>query len=336
MEQYPLRSELRPDTDLDPPRRRRLRAAESERTLSSGPPGDLYVYLDIEEIPEIQRDGINLNSSISVSYLDAILGTVGINLRETLIGKLNSPLESVTSVAIGKSEQVPLAPEAPMEQYPLRSELRPDTDLDPPRRRRLHAAESERTLSSVLHGVGKFDGTEVKRPLDGGWNRGKMTGGGLMMKVTVLSCSRNKSVDERQPSTFPSATQVLTLGVPSNRARGAADIHLTGLGRVKSQWSLRKVCLQKLQWSQNYNPEAYEDLTRFVETHSLEDGDKFCADLMHESPRHKKFSVRYAYCKIDFEWDNLQRLASKMVEDSNTKAHGRAIPTADCNFTIKL
>ncbi|KAL3650243.1 hypothetical protein CASFOL_006646 [Castilleja foliolosa] len=150
MEQYPLRSELRPDTDLDPPRRRCLRAAESERTLSLGPPGDLYVYLDIEEIPEIQRDGINLNSSISVSYLDAILGTImkGINLRETIIGKLNSPLESVPSVAIGKSEQVPLAPEAPMEQYPLRSELRPYTDLDPPRRRRLRAAESERTLSS--------------------------------------------------------------------------------------------------------------------------------------------------------------------------------------------
>ncbi|KAF5938250.1 hypothetical protein HYC85_025756 [Camellia sinensis] len=40
-----------------------------------GPPGDLYVYLDIEEIPEIQRDGINLCSSVSISYLDAILGT---------------------------------------------------------------------------------------------------------------------------------------------------------------------------------------------------------------------------------------------------------------------
>ncbi|KAL3651392.1 hypothetical protein CASFOL_004394 [Castilleja foliolosa] len=86
----------------------------------------------------------------------------------------------------------------------------------------------------------------------------------------------------------------------------------------------------------SYNPEAYEDLTRFVETHSLEDGDKFCADLMHESPRHKSLDVRYGYCKIDFEWDNLQRLASKMVEDSNTKAHGRAIPTVDCNSNIKL
>ncbi|THG07218.1 hypothetical protein TEA_012024 [Camellia sinensis var. sinensis] len=41
-----------------------------------GPHGDLYVYLDIEEILEIQRDGINLRSSVSISYLDAILGTV--------------------------------------------------------------------------------------------------------------------------------------------------------------------------------------------------------------------------------------------------------------------
>ena len=41
-----------------------------------GPPGDLFVYLDVEEISGIQRDGINLNSTISISYLDAILGTV--------------------------------------------------------------------------------------------------------------------------------------------------------------------------------------------------------------------------------------------------------------------
>ncbi|KAI8529442.1 hypothetical protein RHMOL_Rhmol12G0225100 [Rhododendron molle] len=41
---------------------------------SRGPPGDLFVYLDVEEIPEIQRDGINLLSTVSISYLDAILG----------------------------------------------------------------------------------------------------------------------------------------------------------------------------------------------------------------------------------------------------------------------
>ncbi|GER39332.1 chaperone protein dnaJ [Striga asiatica] len=51
-------------------------SGEGDAGPKGGQPGDLYVYLDIEEIPEIQRDGINLNSTISVSYLDAILGTV--------------------------------------------------------------------------------------------------------------------------------------------------------------------------------------------------------------------------------------------------------------------
>lgn len=39
----------------------------------SGPLGDLYVYLDVEEITGIQRDGINLISTTSISYADAIL-----------------------------------------------------------------------------------------------------------------------------------------------------------------------------------------------------------------------------------------------------------------------
>lgn len=34
------------------------------------------MYLDVEEIAGIQRDGINLNSTISIAYLDAIMGTV--------------------------------------------------------------------------------------------------------------------------------------------------------------------------------------------------------------------------------------------------------------------
>lgn len=39
-----------------------------------GPPGDLYVLLDVEEVPEIQRDGINLRSTVSINYIEAILG----------------------------------------------------------------------------------------------------------------------------------------------------------------------------------------------------------------------------------------------------------------------
>ncbi|GJY77391.1 chaperone protein DnaJ, partial [Tanacetum coccineum] len=51
-------------------------AGEGDAGPKGGPPGDLYVYLGVQEIPEIQRDGINLLSSITISYLDAILGTV--------------------------------------------------------------------------------------------------------------------------------------------------------------------------------------------------------------------------------------------------------------------
>ncbi|XP_052182813.1 uncharacterized protein LOC127795277 [Diospyros lotus] len=51
-------------------------AGEGDAGPKGGPPGDLYVYLDVAEIPEIQRDGINLVSTVSVSYLDAILGSI--------------------------------------------------------------------------------------------------------------------------------------------------------------------------------------------------------------------------------------------------------------------
>ncbi|RAL41364.1 hypothetical protein DM860_010158 [Cuscuta australis] len=51
-------------------------AGEGDAGPRGGPPGDLFVYLEIEEIPEIQRDGMNLISTISVSYLDAILGSL--------------------------------------------------------------------------------------------------------------------------------------------------------------------------------------------------------------------------------------------------------------------
>lgn len=75
---------------------------------------------------------------------------------------------------------------------------------------------------------------------------------------------------------------------------------------------------------QSYNPEAYDELMEFLNRHSLNDGDKFCASLMRESSRHKNLAlrileVRSAYCKNDFEWDNLKRIAFKMVDESNTK-----------------
>ncbi|KAM3251938.1 hypothetical protein T459_05928 [Capsicum annuum] len=87
---------------------------------------------------------------------------------------------------------------------------------------------------------------------------------------------------------------------------------------------------------QGYNPEAYEELREFLDRNSLNDGDKFCADLMRESPRHKNLDtvsfmkVRSAYCKDDFEWDNLKRLASKMVDDSNKKLMRDYIVDTSC------
>ncbi|KAH9620410.1 hypothetical protein KSS87_007952 [Heliosperma pusillum] len=75
---------------------------------------------------------------------------------------------------------------------------------------------------------------------------------------------------------------------------------------------------------ESYNPEAHKELMEFLGRNSLTDGDKFCADMMRESPEHKNLAlrileVRSAYCKNDFEWDNLRRVALKMVDDSNTK-----------------
>ncbi|KAJ0018822.1 hypothetical protein Pint_09811 [Pistacia integerrima] len=75
---------------------------------------------------------------------------------------------------------------------------------------------------------------------------------------------------------------------------------------------------------QSYNPEAYEELMEFLGRHSLNDGDKFISELMRESSRHKNLAlrileVRSAYCKHDFEWENLKRLAIKMVDESNTR-----------------
>jgi len=53
----------------------RLRvSSEGDAGLRAGPPGDLYVYLFVNEDPEFQRDGINILSQLKVSYLQAILG----------------------------------------------------------------------------------------------------------------------------------------------------------------------------------------------------------------------------------------------------------------------
>jgi molecular chaperone DnaJ len=53
----------------------RLRVSnEGDAGLRNGPPGDLYVYLFVNEDAEFRRDGTNILSEIQVSYLQAILG----------------------------------------------------------------------------------------------------------------------------------------------------------------------------------------------------------------------------------------------------------------------
>ena len=54
----------------------RLRVSgEGDAGNYGGPAGDLYVYLFVNEDSEFERDGINILSSIKISYLQAILGS---------------------------------------------------------------------------------------------------------------------------------------------------------------------------------------------------------------------------------------------------------------------
>ncbi|XVE51062.1 hypothetical protein DITRI_Ditri02bG0008400 [Diplodiscus trichospermus] len=145
-----------------------------------------------------------------------------------------------------------------------------------------------------------------------------------------------------QPSFFPSKPINKNTGFPSwpgkqrssNSTRlNCQKMYVPGFGEASPEAKASKnlhnffnYIAVKIVSAQleSYNPEAYEELMEFLETHSLNDGDKFCASLMRESSRHKNLAlrileVRSAYCKHDFEWDNLKRLAFKMVDESNTK-----------------
>ncbi len=54
----------------------RLRVSnEGDAGQRSGPSGDLYVYLFVNEDPEFQREGINILSELKISYVQAILGS---------------------------------------------------------------------------------------------------------------------------------------------------------------------------------------------------------------------------------------------------------------------
>ncbi len=69
-------------------------SGEGNVGLKGGPPGDLYVFIKVKNDPNLKREGINIFSEISVSYLQAILGdTVDII---TVDGKVNLKIPSGT------------------------------------------------------------------------------------------------------------------------------------------------------------------------------------------------------------------------------------------------
>jgi len=53
----------------------RLRvASEGNAGQRGGPAGDLYVFLTVQSHPSLRRDGINIQSEVTIDYLQAILG----------------------------------------------------------------------------------------------------------------------------------------------------------------------------------------------------------------------------------------------------------------------
>ncbi len=62
-------------------------SGEGNAGLKGGPSGDLYVFINVKSDPKLSREGINIYSEISISYLQAILGdTIEI---DTVDGKTN-------------------------------------------------------------------------------------------------------------------------------------------------------------------------------------------------------------------------------------------------------
>lgn len=58
-------------------------AREGDAGLKGGPPGDLFVYLTVENDGEFQREGNDIKSDVTISYIQAILGcTIKVNTVE--------------------------------------------------------------------------------------------------------------------------------------------------------------------------------------------------------------------------------------------------------------
>ncbi|KAG0586818.1 hypothetical protein KC19_2G119900 [Ceratodon purpureus] len=68
------RISLKVPAGVDSGSRLRVRS-EGNAGRKGGPPGDLYVFIDVKSDPELKRDGTNIYVSAKISYIDAILGT---------------------------------------------------------------------------------------------------------------------------------------------------------------------------------------------------------------------------------------------------------------------
>lgn len=59
---------------MDVASRLRVRG-EGNSGRKGGPAGDLFVFIQVREDPELVRDGQNIRSEVTIPYFDAILGT---------------------------------------------------------------------------------------------------------------------------------------------------------------------------------------------------------------------------------------------------------------------
>ncbi|TYG65574.1 hypothetical protein ES288_D06G196900v1 [Gossypium darwinii] len=99
-----------------------------------------------------------------------------------------------------------------------------------------------------------------------------------------------------QPSFLPSKPFKSNVGFPPSSPLNQRTSHATPLNCHKMyvpgngaspEAKAAKNLHGFFNYITSYNPEAYKDLMEFLNTHSLNDGDKFCASLMRESSRHK-------------------------------------------------
>lgn len=65
---------LKVPAGVDSGSRLRVRS-EGNAGRKGGPPGDLYVFLEVRSDPVLKRDGTNILYTVKISYLQAILGT---------------------------------------------------------------------------------------------------------------------------------------------------------------------------------------------------------------------------------------------------------------------